>query len=457
MSDGPVGWPAQIVYKSKQNLRHSTSVTFISPVLQSQHQILQSIRQREIVKSTDQITSGNRFASDAGTDSGALRISTKFAAEAKISNAVSQNLQNAFHVVQHQAAVLKQAELAIMRMNELAYNASDVMSSSVDRRAYDMEFQALVSTLNDLISDETFGDDLLDQLQSNSIEIIEGGGSSGGFNVEENQVQDFGALGGKIDLWWNPQWARDRIRIYQGDRWFFDSGEYRSDAGEWKLVSGNWQWDSNIREETMEDGTLRYGDKFTIEFGPNQISVTPDSNNEGNADGMDIYLDNDGDGLGDDVDADGYSDYQGEQVMNGYPRWREPLGDSSTLKFVVNEPGDENVVRPITTIWDYHYKIEKDDPVGPSGIKNSGGDVMFIRKAGFSVLEGYDLTTRQNASEAMNATQDELESLRYQLGKLAETFSHLRFNAERNQSREKTINISQASITDTDVAEKQQS
>ena len=77
---------------------------------------------------------------------------------------------------------------------------------------------------------------------------------------------------------------------------------------------------------------------------------------------------------------------------------------------------------------------------------------MFIRKAGFSVLEGYDLTTRQNASEAMNATQDELESLRYQLGKLAETFSHLRFNAERNQSREKTINISQASITDTDVA-----
>ena len=93
-------------------------------------------------------------------------------------------------------------------------------------------------------------------------------------------------------------------------------------------------------------------------------------------------------------------------------RWREPLGDSSTLKFVVNEPGDENVVRPITTIWDYHYKIEKDEPVGPSGIKNSGGDLMFIRKAGFSVLEGYDLTTRQNASEAMKATQDELESLR---------------------------------------------
>ena len=48
--------------------------------------------------------------------------------------------------------------------------------------------------------------------------------------------------------------------------------------------------------------------------------------------------------------------------------------------------------------------------------------------------------------------EDELESLRYQLGKLAETFSHLRFNAERNESREKTINISQASITDTDVA-----
>ena len=86
-----------------------------------------------------------------------------------------------------------------------------------------------------------------------SIEIIEGGGSSGGFSVEENQVQDFGALGGKIDLWWNPQWARDRIRIYQGDRWFFDSGEYRSDAGEWKLVSGNgWIAISGKKQWKME-------------------------------------------------------------------------------------------------------------------------------------------------------------------------------------------------------------
>ena len=74
----------------------------------------------------------------------------------------------------------------------------------------------------------------------------------------------------------------------------------------------------------MEDGTQRYGDKFTIEFGPNQISVTADSNNVGNADAMDVYLDNDGDGLGDDVDGDGYSDYQGEQVMNGYPLERTP-------------------------------------------------------------------------------------------------------------------------------------
>ena len=75
-------------------------------------------------------------------------------------------------MVQHQAAVLKQAELAIMRMNELAYNASDVMSSSVDRRAYDMEFQALVSTLNDLILDETFGDDLLDQLNQTQLKSL---------------------------------------------------------------------------------------------------------------------------------------------------------------------------------------------------------------------------------------------------------------------------------------------
>ena len=67
-------------------------MSFISPVLASKHRINQSIRQREITNSVDQISSGNRFASDTGQDSAALRISTKFASQIKTAKTTKRNI-----------------------------------------------------------------------------------------------------------------------------------------------------------------------------------------------------------------------------------------------------------------------------------------------------------------------------------------------------------------------------
>jgi hypothetical protein len=53
---------------------------------------------------------------------------------------------------------------------------------------------------------------------------------------------DISALGAKIKLWWNTSddyQTRDRIQLKQGDRWFFDSGEYLSNDGSGTVRSEN--------------------------------------------------------------------------------------------------------------------------------------------------------------------------------------------------------------------------
>ena len=125
-------------------------------------------------------------------------------------------------------------------------------------------------------------------------------------------------------------------QIYQGDRWFFDSGEYRSDAGGWDPFTG--QWVSNIRQETMEDGTKRYGDKFTIEFGPIkfrllQIPIMLGMQTEWMS--TPIMMETD------------WVTIRWRRIFR-LSRWTSDewlstlegtAWDSSTLKFVVNEPG----------------------------------------------------------------------------------------------------------------------
>ena len=145
----------------------------IDPILGSHHQVLQSIRQREIRQSTDKITSGNRFASDIGQDSAALRLSTRLEAQKKISQATTGNLQNAYQLIQYQTNILRYAERTITRMNELAYQASDIITSSVDRRHLNSEFKAHVEVLKDILYDRTFDKVMFDPLQSDNIASLD--------------------------------------------------------------------------------------------------------------------------------------------------------------------------------------------------------------------------------------------------------------------------------------------
>ena len=82
--------------------------------------------------------------------------------ESKFSNSAKKNLANAYTMAQQQANIISHAEGIISKMNKLAYQATDPISTNLDREILNIEFQDLSKTLESLMFDRTFNKQLLD-------------------------------------------------------------------------------------------------------------------------------------------------------------------------------------------------------------------------------------------------------------------------------------------------------
>jgi flagellin-like hook-associated protein FlgL len=392
-------------------------MSFISPVLDNHHQIRQSIRQRKIIESNEKISSGNRFANSQSADPGALLVSTRMQVENKFSHSAKKNLENAYHLAQYQSDILNYADNTMRRMNDLAYQATDIMTSKSERENLNAEFQSLSRQLTELLYDRTYDKVMFDPLSSTNIETIDLPPPVAGNSSRISEKIDIGALSSKVKLWWDPQYLRDRFQIYVGGKRIFDTGEYRSNVG-------------GRRSETV-NGEIRTGDYFEIDFGPNRISVTEASDNRGNGD----FLDNN--------DTIATSDY---------PFTDTPNGDSSIVEFVINDEGPEGIPKSINTLWDRWLEIEKQEVTGPKGIKNEKGELLQIEPVGFATMSGLNLLSRSDASTALNKTREEIDSVQSQVYTLAKTFSEIKFDSERVESKQQAQKISLGRIQDADIA-----
>ena len=392
-------------------------MSFISPVLDNHHQIRQSIRQRKIIESNEKISSGNRFANSQSADPGALLVSTRMQVENKFSHSAKKNLENAYHLAQYQSDILNYADNTMRRMNDLAYQATDIMTSKSERENLNAEFQSLSRQLTELLYDRTYDKVMFDPLSSTNIETIDLPPPVAGNSSRISEKIDIGALSSKVKLWWDPQYLRDRFQIYVGGKRIFDTGEYRSNVG-------------GRRSETV-NGEIRTGDYFEIDFGPNRISVTEASDNRGNGD----FLDNN--------DTIATSDY---------PFTDTPNGDSSIVEFVINDEGPEGIPKSINTLWDRWLEIEKQEVTGPEGIKNEKGELLQIEPVGFATMSGLNLLSRSDASTALNKTREEIDSVQTQVYTLAKTFSEIKFESERVESKQQAQKISLGRIQDADIA-----
>ena len=377
----------------------------------------QSIRQRKIIESNEKISSGNRFANSQSADPGALLVSTRMQVENKFSHSAKKNLENAYHLAQYQSDILNYADNTMRRMNDLAYQATDIMTSKSERENLNAEFQSLSRQLTELLYDRTYDKVMFDPLSSTNIETIDLPPPVAGNSSRISEKIDIGALSSKVKLWWDPQYLRDRFQIYVGGKRIFDTGEYRSNVG-------------GRRSETV-NGEIRTGDYFEIDFGPNRISVTEASDNRGNGD----FLDNN--------DTIATSDY---------PFTDTPNGDSSIVEFVINDEGPEGIPKSINTLWDRWLEIEKQEVTGPEGIKNEKGELLQIEPVGFATMSGLNLLSRSDASTALNKTREEIDSVQTQVYTLAKTFSEIKFESERVESKQQAQKISLGRIQDADIA-----
>lgn len=391
----------------------------ISPTLGSQHHIRQSIRQRQISDAHDKISSGNQITNSRSTDSGSLRIAERLKVENKFSHSAKRNLDNAYHLAQYQADILNYADGTMRRMNDLAYQATDIMTGQSEREALNSEFQSLSNQLTDLLYDRTYDKVMFDPLSSTNIESIDLPPPEQGSSARISEKIDIGALSAKVKLWWDPLTVRDRFQIYVGGKRIFDTGEYRSNV--------------NGRRSEMVNGEQRTGDYFEVDFGPGKINVTEANDNRGNS------------GTDSDNIAPNYN-------HNNYPFTDAPDGNSSIVEFVINDEGPENIAKSTGTVWYRWLEIEKQAVDGPTGIKNEKGELLQIEPVGFATMAGLSLLSRNEASNALTRTREEIESIQTQVYTLAKTFSEIKFEVERVESKRQAQSISLGRITDTDIA-----
>ena len=391
-------------------------MNFISPVMSSRFETLHSMRQRDISESSNRIASGERFSANPSRDSAAYRMSKRLEIETKFSDSAKKSLDNAYTLAQQQSDIVSYAESVIKRMNTLAYEATDPTSNSHDRGDLNREFQEHSKTLESLLFDRTFEQQLLDPQAAEYIDqtiIYEDEVSSTGASVKK---VDISALGAKLKLWWNTSdsnQTRDRIQLKQGDRWFFDSGEYLSNDG-----SGA------VRSENV-DGQVTYGDYFEVDIQPNKISYTTALDNKGNSN---------------------------SSLAPGYPKVQAPNGDSTVIKIAVNEPGPENINRSNPTGWSWRLSWDTEKIEGPKGIIDEKGALYELSPLGFSTLKGYDISTRVSAADALERSELELDSLRKQIYTLAKTFSEVRLKSGYIGQKNISQKVALSRINDSDLA-----
>jgi flagellin-like hook-associated protein FlgL len=390
-------------------------MNLISPVMSSRIETLHSIRQRKIDEASNRIATGDRFSADPSKDSAAYRISKRMEIESKFSDSARKNFDNVYILAQQQADIISYAESVIKQMNKLAYEATDPTSSDYHREVLNEEFQEHSKTLQSLMFDRTFEQQLLDPQSAEYIDktiIYDDEESSSGANIKK---VDISAIGAKIKLWWNTSDSnstRDRIQLKQGDRWFFDSGEYLSDNG------------SGVRSENV-DGQITYGDFFEIDIRPNQISYTTASDNMGDSN---------------------------SSLAPGYPKVQSPLGDSTIIEIAVNEPGPENISRSNPTGWSWRLSWDAEQIDGPKGVADEKGSLYELSPLGFSTLKGYDISTRLSAANALDRSKLELESLSKQIYTLAKTFSEVRLKSDYIGQKNTAQNVALGRINDSDMA-----
>lgn len=112
--------------------------------------------QRALSTSMSRLGTGLRVNS-AMDDAAGLQIATRLNAQTRGMAVAQRNTQNGISMLQTAEGALNEVSNIVLRMKDLATEASNATSNADDKTAMDKEFQALSSELNNIMSNTKFG------------------------------------------------------------------------------------------------------------------------------------------------------------------------------------------------------------------------------------------------------------------------------------------------------------
>lgn len=408
----------------------------------------QQTRQREIDAASHRLASGNKF-DRVSRDMGAFQFAARLDSEVRVNKAAADSLHNAITYIQTQSDGLRTVDRVLLKMDELAFQASDPTLNAVDRIRYQTEFASLQTHLS-YMGGEKFNDEsLYDPLASKYASTVPVEGVSDGGWEPQEQIVDIGALSGGIRLWWDSTWQTDRLKVYQGASLLFDTGEHRS---------RHWLNYPNTTEPTF-NGT---GDIYQIDFAPGSVQVVQNPDNKG----VSLHDKNGFRDIKNNTTPEEWAGFGGDSVLapmiakfttaEDYPKSYPATGDSTQLRFVVNEDAGGFPMERMpgsSTVWTYYAEVTKETLGSKSVLAGADGSMIEIQNIGFASLSELSIDTLAGAYNAHRRIRLEQENIRYQQGVIGAEISQFRSQADVLERKTVIETMASAKITDANIAE----
>lgn len=151
-----------------------------------------SVHSEKLAGSFSKLSSGLRIVS-AADDAAGLGISERMRAEIASLNMAQRNAQDGISLVQTAEGALSEVSANLVRMRELAIEASNGTLNTADRASLDAEFGALISEIDRVATETAFnGISLLDNSTTITIQVGSGAGETIDISPADLQASTLG-------------------------------------------------------------------------------------------------------------------------------------------------------------------------------------------------------------------------------------------------------------------------
>ena len=391
----------------------------------------------------------------------------------RVKSNLSKSVQNAVSFVQSQESKMQMLDKIYCRMTELAGHASDPFLDDQLRIHYASEFQVLKKeSIN--IGKETFqGKALFDETAAKYFPPIDYGSGfrsddNGELNVTQGTIPTSDRLDGldkfyevekevyfdkgKFSLEINGGNTGERYMLKQGDHVIFDTAGGSSGDNKWSTIGNAWQYDFDKFEIEYSPGK-----PTTFKFVPqsagnsSQVKVPDEASPDNTYDNKGKYLPQLGLGS---YDNKGKSTPWNENDDQTNTIFSGEVGEVKTYPAI---SGETKLTLRVEANSIFQVKAEYTNLNNPESlyqVQIGDGSTVDISPAGVGLsLVNSNLDTTEQAKDALELLEKEMENVTFQMGSIGASLSSLELASQH--IKEKTIaeeSVGQGIASDTKIA-----